>query len=305
MNGGGVVNGQGGIQVDPSAVDRIKQALDVIYAPNSSNDTRNQAQIFLDQLKTSNEAPHYGFSLASDNSQSPIVRYYALQLLEYGIRFNWPDYSDQQKEMIRNWELVLAGNVTDSDPPYLRNKVGQLWADIAKRSWGADWQNMDELLVDLWSRGNRGQRDLCLHILETLVGDVFAREDAIAGLRNAVLSKACITVFTPVAAIPENSDTADTVARHGTEGWLGRLVVFLQECLAAGPQDSGAADCASRVLAALKACVTWISPRYGCITSASLCIADTANCILGLLLSQRLWRALDRPSPSTMSLYAW
>src|SRR5690606_7917958 len=126
MNGGGVVNGQGGIQVDPSAVDRIKQALDVIYAPNSSNDARNQAQAFLDQLKTSNEAPYYGFSLASDNSQSPIVRYYALQLLEYGIRFNWPDYSDQQKEMIRNWELVLAGNVTDSDPPYLRNKVGQL-----------------------------------------------------------------------------------------------------------------------------------------------------------------------------------
>lgn len=260
-NGAAAPNGTDGA-VDGAVVEQIRQALQIVHNPLSSNETRKQAEAFLDNAKASDSAPYHGFLLASDKSQEPIVRHYALSLLEHKIKFGWADYTDDQRGTIRQWALNLAEKVDGSELPYVRNKIGQLWVDVAKREWGSNWTDMDEMLVNLWSNGNTAHKFLCLFILETLAGDVFSREDPIAGIRSSILTRACITVFCPASTPHDNLTTDDheIVTRFGDDGWLSRIVVFLGECLAAAP-DPTAVNCALKSLSALKASVNWVTPQ--------------------------------------------
>lgn len=255
----GAPNGQAGA-VDNAVVEQIKQALQIVHNPQSPHDTRKQAEAFLENAKADTEAPYHGYLLASDGTQEPIVRHYALSMLEHKIKFGWVDYRPEDRSMIRQWCVTLAEKVDGSEPIYVRNKVGQLWVDVAKREWGEGWPDMDQMLVNLWVNGNAGQKELCLYILETLAGDVFAREDAIAGIRSTILTRACLTIFCPASQI--SSEDQEVIARCGTEGWLSRLTIFLGECLTAGAQDAAAVNGALKILAALKASVNWVTPRF-------------------------------------------
>ena len=40
--------------------------------------------------------------------------------------------------------LQLAEGITEQDPPFLRNKIAQLWVEIAKRSWGWSRRRVDK-----------------------------------------------------------------------------------------------------------------------------------------------------------------
>jgi exportin-5 len=75
---------------------QIHEALNVVHGPYSSNESRRQAGIFLEDLKRNDEAPYHGFTLASDKSQQPVVRHYALSLLEFALRYKWAEYSEEQ-----------------------------------------------------------------------------------------------------------------------------------------------------------------------------------------------------------------
>ena len=235
----------------------------------SSNEARKQAGAFLEAAKSDREAPLHGFKLAHDVSLEPIVRHFGLLLLENAIRYAWLDYTQTENTTVRNWILALAENVHNSDPAYLRNKIAQLWVDVAKRSWDHDWQNMDELLVKLWENAaiqpNAAQWDLVLFILETLVDDVFNREDSVAGLRNTPLSKACLDIFTPLDVFNTYYTLREpsTVIRCGKEGWLVRLIRLLNEAIVAGVKENSEAEaCSVKILGVLKACMGWSIPKY-------------------------------------------
>jgi len=272
MNGGGEAvvtsaNGAGGQHSQP--LQQLKQALQIVYDPHSSNDDRKQAGAFLEAAKTEKEAPYHGFKLAQDRTLDAVVRHFGLLLLENAVRYCWPDYTPPESAIVRGWILSLAENVHSADPPYLRNKIAQLWVEVAKRSWDNDWLDMDELLLRLWenaaSEPNAAQRDLVLFILETLVDDVFNREDSVAGLRNTPLSKACFDIFTPLSVFstyyPQRE--ASTVARCGDDGWLVRLVRLLEGALEAGVKKNTEAEaCSIKILAVLKACMGWSIPKY-------------------------------------------
>ncbi|KAL7270468.1 karyopherin [Rhizina undulata] len=260
-NGSDSINGQ-------QPLHQIKQALQIVYDPHSSNDSRKQAGAFLETAKNDKEAPYHGFTLAIDRSHDAMVRHFGLLLLEHAIRYYWVDYTIEESALVKSWILMLAENVKmEGDPVYLRNKVALLWVEIAKRSWGSEWLDMDELLVKLWDNsqreGNFAQRDLVLSILETLGDDVFNREDSVAGLRNSSLSKACIDIFTPDRVLQEFFPGREpTVARCGEEGWLIRLVKMLDTCLESGLQGNAEVEsCAMKVLGTLKVCMSWAIPK--------------------------------------------
>ncbi|KAH0609395.1 uncharacterized protein H6S33_012881 [Morchella sextelata] len=251
-------------------LNQIKQALEIVYDPHSTNDSRKQAGLFLESAKSEKEAPYHGFTLAYDRGQNAVVRHFGLLLLEHALKYHWDEYSVEESTTVRNWILSLAENVKmdGGDPVYLRNKIAQLWVEVAKRSWANEWLDMDELLAKLWENssreGNPAQRDLVLSILESLVEDVFNREDSVAGIRNTPLSKACIDIFTPMAVLREHFPLRDpsVVLVSGEEGWLARLVGMLEQCLEAGVQGNSEVEaCAIKVLGTLKACMAWAIPK--------------------------------------------
>ncbi|CAG8954882.1 hypothetical protein HYFRA_00008569 [Hymenoscyphus fraxineus] len=276
----GAVNGQAtiGAEATPTQVNgggtnllpQIHEALNLVHGPYSSNESRRQAGNFLEDLKTNPEAPYHGFTLASDKTQQPIVRHFALSLLEYAIRHKWNEYSEQQATTLRQWVLELSQNLSQDDPLYLRNKTAQLWVEIAKRSWAAAWMDMDELLVQLWNiPGPVVHKEFVLFVLETLSDEVFNGEDAVVILRDGALSKACVEIFTPAVALAEAfPNRQNGNVRCGEEGWLVRLGDLLNQCLDAdllnNPQYQ---SCAAKTLAVYKSVMPWAIPRA--ISSAS------------------------------------
>jgi exportin-5 len=264
-----LANGGGGAQQHhqngstQNDLSQVLEALQAIYAPNSSNDTRRQATEYLEQAKRHPEAPSQGYTLANDRSQPAALRHYGLTMLEYSIKYNWEDFTADQGTVLRGYVIELARNIIDNDPVYLRNKVAQLWTEIAKRSWGAEWLDMDEQLVSLWTNSLHHQA-VVLYVLETLAEEIFNREDATAGLRGSDLGRACVDIFTPLAVLQEHLPTRDKGldVRCGDEGWLKRLCDNLTWCLGQDYQNQEAVrTCAVKTMNALRAAMPWIIPK--------------------------------------------
>lgn len=246
-----------------SDLSQVLEALQAIYAPTSSNDTRRQATEYLEEAKRHPDAPSHGHTLARDASQPAQLRHYGLTMLEYAIKYNWEEFTLDQATALRGYVIELAQNTSESDPVYLRNKVAQLWTEIAKRCWGAEWLNMDEQLLSLWTSSLHHQA-VVLYVLETLSEEVFNREDATAGLRGSELGRACVEVFTPTTVLQEQLPTRDKSldVRCGDEGWLKRLCDNLAWCLTQDYQDQEAVrTCAIKTMNAIRAAMPWIIPK--------------------------------------------
>ena len=244
---------------------KIRQALELVHSPYSDNEARRQAQSFLEEVKDIAEAPLQGHRLAADKSQPPVVRHYALSLLEHAIRYRWSTYSSEQALAVRNWVSELCQTVSKDDPSYLRNKVAQLWVEVAKRCWGSEWMDMDSMLVQLWQIPDSAvHKELVLFVLETLSDEVFTGDDAVVAMREGVLSKACVEIFTPTAVLVEafpNRQPGPDV-RHGSEGWLGRISELLSLCVSPEAKDSAEAkNCAVKALSTLLSLMPWAIPK--------------------------------------------
>jgi exportin-5 len=244
---------------------RLHAALEVVHSPYSSNESRQQASLFLEEIKADEEAPYHGYTLAHDRSQQSVVRHYALSLLEHAIKHKWQDYTDSQAETVRGWILQLPQNISQEDPQYLRNKMAQLWVEVAKRSWGAQWHNMDELLANLWAiPGTVVHKEFVLFVLETLSDEVFGGDDAAAALRESTLKKACVEIFTPADVLARsfpNRQTGNAV-RSGNEGWLVRLGQLLEQCLDNDVQNNEQyRTCAVKTLTVFKSVMPWATSQ--------------------------------------------
>ncbi|KAI1181009.1 armadillo-type protein [Nemania sp. FL0916] len=254
------------------AVPKIQQALDVIYRPHSSNDERGAAQAFLERTKNTPDAPAHGFSLASDKDQSPIVRHYALSLLEHAIKHKWRNYSPTEAEALRNWVLRLSRDVAKGDPAYLRNKMALLWVEVAKRSWGTEWMDMDSLLVQLWQIPDSAvHKELVLGVLENLSDEIFNSDDVVVQVREHILSKISVDIFTPARVLLESFPNRETEpdVRCGDEGWLARIVDLLRQCLSGDVQNNeDLRTCAVRSFAVLYALMPWAIPKSIAATGA-------------------------------------
>ena len=265
---------------------RILQALELVHDPRSSNHVRQQASQYLQEIKSQNEAPYYGFGLASNKSCPAIAQHYGLSLLEDAIRHKWTDYSEAQSIALREWTLKLAQDICEQDPLYVRNKIAQLWVEIAKRSWALNWMDMDECLVELWG-ASIPHKELVLTILETLSDNTFGREDTSAGLRSTELSKACVEIFTPAAVLIENFPARETNVnvRFGQEGWLSRISDLLGWYGSQGWSDTKIQPCAVRALSALRSVCGWAIIKA---VATSQCVPRMCECLAATNLAVQL-----------------
>jgi len=244
---------------------KILDALQLIYNPHSTNLSRQEAQAFLEDVKAASQAPSVGYQLALDRSNPAIVRHYGLSLLEDAIKHKWSGYTEEQADYLRGWVLQLAEKVSGEDPLFLRNKVALLWVEIAKRCWAAEWMDMDELLVQLWRfPGPPTHKELVLYILEMLSDEVFNGDDAVVALREGVLSKACVDIFTPASVLAEafpNRQSGPEV-RSGEEGWMMRVTDLLGEYLEGDVQNNDdLRSCVTRSLGVFYSLMPWAIPR--------------------------------------------
>ncbi|GAP89848.1 putative nuclear import and export protein [Rosellinia necatrix] len=271
------VNGQNALHIANGArslevVPRIQQALDVVYNPYTSNDERNEAQGFLESVKDTPDAPTHGFHLASDKNQSPVVRHFALSLLEHAIKHKWASYTPPEAGALQNWVVQLSRDVAKGDPVYLRNKIAQLWVEVAKRSWGTEWMDMDALLVQLWQVPDSAvHKEFVLAVLETLSDEIFNGDDMVVQVREKILSKASVEVFTPAIVLLESfpEREAGPEVRSGGEGWLARIVDLLRQCLSGDIQNNeDLRSCAVRGFAVLYTLMPWVIPKSVAMTGA-------------------------------------
>ena len=288
MNGSAGVDGHIG-ESKPGIHVQILQALAIIHEPRSSNDPRQAASRYLEEIRSDEQAPYHGFGLASAKDQPAVVRHYGLSLIEYGVRHRWSEYTPEQGQALRDWVVTLSHNTADSDPIYITNKVAEIWVEIAKRSWGLDWLDMDELLVRLWD-GSMLQKTLVLIILETLSEEVFGNDDTTAALRGSDLNKACVEIFTPANVLIEDFPTRETAAsiRYGVEGWLARMADLLDWCIGNGKVDENRRACGVKTLSTVKSVISWVIPRSLVTTHAlhRICACLAASNVPLQLVSQ-------------------
>lgn len=241
---------------------QILHALEVIHNPRSANLLRQEASQFLEQVKLDKEAPYHGFTLASSKAQPAVMRHFGLSLLDHAIRNQWVDYSLDQRTALRDWVLRLSEDVSAEDPLFIRNKIAEIWVEVAKRSWVLEWMNMDEHLARLWN-GSVVQKLLVLTVLETLSEDIFANEDSTAGLRNTDLSRACVEIFTPATVLIEQFPSRDASinVRYGEEGWLSRIGDLIDSCTNQTTIDDQKQACTISSLSTLKSAISWVIPK--------------------------------------------
>ena len=250
-------------QNEPADVDaQILPALQVIHDPRSPNLLRQKASQYLEDIKLGKEAPYHGFGLASAKTKPAAVRHFGLSLLDHAIRHRWADYTLDQRTALREWVIALSESAATDDPLYLRNKIAEVWVEVAKRSWVLEWMDMDELLVRLWD-GSVVQKMLVLTILETLSEDIFGHEDAAAGLRGTDLNRAFVDIFTPATVLAEQFPSRETSinVRYGQEGWLSRIGDLADWCTAEAQIDEPQRACVVQCLSTLKSAISWIIPR--------------------------------------------
>lgn len=261
MNDSGSANGHAE-EGKPEIHAQILRALEIIHEPRSSNAHRQDASRYLEEIRSDEQAPYHGFGLASAKDQPAIVRHYGLSLIEYGVRHRWSEYTSVQSQALREWVVNLAHSTAITDPSYITNKVAEIWVEIAKRSWGLDWLDMDELLVHLWDV-SMVQKSLVLIILETLSEEIFGNDDTTAALRGSDLNRACVEIFTPANVLAENFPTRETAAitKCGTDGWLSRMAALLDWCTEDGKIDDNRSACGVKTLSTFKSVINWIIPR--------------------------------------------
>lgn len=280
---------------------RIHEALQLVHSPYSPNHARRQASQFLEDVKADDEAPYHGYTLASDKAQEAVVRHYALSLLEHAVKHKWVEYSPAQATALQEWIVQLSQAIAPDDPLYLRNKTAQLWVEIAKRSWGAEWMDMDELLVRLWEiTGSIVHKEFVLYVLETLSEEIFNGEDTVAILREGALSKACVEIFTPAIVLAEAFPSRQIGAkiRYGEEGWLVRLGELLKQCLEADlAQNPEYQTCAVKTLAVYRSVMPWAVPRA---IASSSCVERMCACLAAPSVPMQL---VSYPAYSFSTIY--
>jgi exportin-5 len=262
----------------PDDIPQIVQALEAVHSPRSTNEVRHEAFVFLEQVKHSPHALSHGFSLASDPTRDTILRHFGLTLITYYLKYV---YTGGAEDLLREYVLRLTDSLRESDPPFLRNTVAQIWTEVVKRIWGPSWRDMDEQLVKLWNASSAVYHEFVLAVLETLSEDIFNIEDTVAGLRadlGSAFARICITDN----LIEQHNQRPDeyTSLRSGKEGWLQRTCSYLKLCLdRLANQDAQAHAAALKAFSTLQSLCVWIPPKSLVSTSCveGFCYALTVD----------------------------
>jgi exportin-5 len=124
---------------------------------------------------------------------------------------------------------------------------------------------MDTRLVELWNVPDSAvHKEFVMLVLESLSDEVLTGDDTVVALREGVLSKACVEIFTPTSVLLEAfpNRQAGPDVRHGPEGWLSRVTQLLSMCLASDIQNNEEIKgCTVKCLGILQVLLPWAIPK--------------------------------------------
>ncbi|KAG0321131.1 hypothetical protein BGZ99_004109 [Dissophora globulifera] len=231
--------------MDESVLKSLIVALETIYDVASTNDARQQAQKYCEDLKRDPSGPLYGYFLAhKDNQQPDVVRHFGLSLIEETVRYRWSDsaLTLQIKAQIRLNAISLAAEGTRpmlEEQAFIKEKIARLFVEVAKREWPGAWDDMDVCLRQLYYKDETG-REMALLILRSLCEDVCVFDDAVAGLRKKDLRAGLAIIMSSELTLREQypdgvkghkDEVTLMVGEAGNDGWISRLATLLQELL--------------------------------------------------------------------------
>ncbi|SCU83621.1 LAMI_0C03928g1_1 [Lachancea mirantina] len=284
--------------MDANGASQVVGALEVIYDVNSANSRRLEAQKFLDQVKSREEAPLWGYEIAHNNSTNYILKHFGLGLIAHAIKHNWSDYTEDRRVAVRKWVVELNYDVQPDDPRYIKAKLAFLWVEVAKRVWGEmlrednvseagllnSWADMDANLVQLWQM-NEASRELTLIIFRTLFEDVFLLEDMTVLKRISVIQPLCVMIVSPIDVFSARYKFTEkwTMFKANPDGWFSQWISELRSAL-----KNGNAVYVTRLLETLKTSLNWP-------LSEIMITNDVSTLLLECLLS-------DIPKAQSMAL---
>ncbi|OLL21885.1 hypothetical protein NEOLI_000987 [Neolecta irregularis DAH-3] len=263
------------MSIDPFVSDKIRQALETIHSYRSTNQTRSEAQSYLDTLKSEPTSPIYGYQLAVEkDSQPDVIRHFGLSLLENAIKHHWNSYSDLERTQIQQWSIALATRGTreiSKEAHFIKEKVADIFVQIAERTWLASWHDMDEILQNMWNQ-NDTTRHLSLIILTMLIEDNFGQDEQnqVVHSRAAVISNGLLSITASSNVLHENypegikGGNQRIVGWETTDndGWLVRWGNALGKCLTVVQTGHGTIaeeveKVGIAVLKAIRSCLGW------------------------------------------------
>ncbi|KCV73210.1 hypothetical protein H696_00752 [Fonticula alba] len=167
----------------------ICAALTVVYAPTSSNTDRRAANEFLDQYqRTAPLDQALAFAAFSGLASNLHLRHFGLHILESAIRSDrWTSLTDAERGALQAGVLSLMRSGTApllEEPAYIREKLVQCAADLARRQWPQSWPDLFPQLEELFALGPT-QAELSLGVLRCMGQDVF---DTYEGASSALAS---------------------------------------------------------------------------------------------------------------------
>ncbi|OBA24521.1 hypothetical protein METBIDRAFT_134721 [Metschnikowia bicuspidata var. bicuspidata NRRL YB-4993] len=271
--------------IENGGVTRILQALEVTYDPKSTNATRREAQVFLESVKASEESPFWGFQLAlpENYGSNYIVRHFGLSLLQHAISKKFHTFDRSKVLVIREWISTLAAKTLEDDSHYIKEKLGFLWASLAKRIWGSflvkaklesqndqlttedaedGWVSMDADLWNLWNSTTQ-TRELSLIILRTLFEDIYLLDDPVASKRTNILNQISVMIITPDSVLEQIYEPSPTLSmcKYSKDGWFVEWSKFLVETLTKNDSSSPVVQkFAPKILSTFKTCLHWVQP---------------------------------------------
>jgi len=227
---------------------QIAAALSTVHNGSSASQLRQEAQQFLESIKTREDSALIGWQLNSEpiNGTPPngFIRHFGLTLIESSVQYQFQYFDESKRLAIRNWVVQLAFGISDEDPHYIREKIAYLWVSIAKRVWGMDtrvevnssdvapsdgWVDMDARLVELWNNPNDRYKEMALSIIRNLFEDIYLLDDPVATKRMNILSSQAIEITASKSDLQElyaaKSPELDQLRGDQTsdDGWLNRL----------------------------------------------------------------------------------
>lgn len=125
--------------------------------------------------------------------------------------------------------------------------------------------DMDDMLVQLWQvPDSAAHKELVMFVLETLSDEVFAGDDPVVAMREGVLSKAAVEIFTPTVVLVESfpNRQAGPEVRSGHEGWLSRISEFLSYCINSDAKENDEVkSCTIKAFSVFLSLMPWAIPK--------------------------------------------
>ncbi|KAJ1822600.1 karyopherin [Coemansia sp. RSA 2599] len=242
--------------MDTTVIQRVLQALDLVYNADTPAGQRRQAEEFCQQLRNDASASAYGVHLATAaNGYPPTTRHFGLQLIEHSLA----NRKQQEAEALRQplWELLWQSM---QEPAYIREKLVAIVVMLVIRLWpSTEWADLSQQLMQMYG-ASAAHRETVLRIWQTLGEEMFVYDrDAMATVRKHDLTNGIVGALLPRPVVaqlypggyrlatdtdsdatrgPRKKATAIPVEAGNEDGWLYRWSQHAIELAAAYDESS-------------------------------------------------------------------